>query len=385
MQARVNEKGQKYYEYIAVYVDDLLIFSHDPTYFSIKLTEIYKLKEGFNEPTTFLGAQIPTFEGHQGEKCWGLSSHKYILRVIDELETRLKERQMYLFKHVSPMDIDYHPEQDKSKVLSESDTTWYQGLIGILRWAVEIGRLDISNSVALLSSFLVRPTEGHFLAVLRIYGYLKKYPAHSLVLDPSYPKLIRNISIIREDWVDFYEGASEAIPENKPPPLGQSVITYGYVDADHARDLTTRRSHSGIILFVNSSPVMWYSKKQNSIQTSTHGAEMMASRIAVEMVESLRYKLRMFGVEVDGPTLLYCDNQSVVHNAQHPESTLKKKHISISFHKIREAVAAGVVEIHKIGTNENLADVLTKPLNGVRTNALTNKIFHKAEQSLDHP
>ena len=107
---------------------------------------------------------------------------------------------------------------------------------------------------------------------------------------------------------------------------------------------------------------------------------MMATHIAVEMIESLRYKLQMFGVEVDGPTVLYCDNQSVVHNAQHPESKLKKKHISIAFHKIRGSVAAGVVEIHNVGTTDNLADILTKPLNDVRTNVLTDKLFHKVEQ-----
>ena len=53
MRARANEKGNKYYEYIAVYVDDLLIFSHDPTYYCCRLVEIYNLKEGFNKPTTF--------------------------------------------------------------------------------------------------------------------------------------------------------------------------------------------------------------------------------------------------------------------------------------------------------------------------------------------
>ena len=107
---------------------------------------------------------------------------------------------------------------------------------------------------------------------------------------------------------------------------------------------------------------------------------MMATRTAVEIVESLRYKLRMFGVEVDGPSILFCDNQSVVHNSQHPESTLKKKHIAVSFHKIRESVASGTVEIHKIGTKDNLADLLTKTLSGIRTTTLTDKIFHKVEQ-----
>jgi len=143
------------------------------------------LKDGFNKPTTFLGSEVPTFEGRQGETCWGLSSHKYILRVVNELEERLKDRRMFLYPHVSPMDQDYHPELDCSSPLSEDDAVWFQALIGILRWLVEIGRLDISNSVTLLSSYLVCPTEGHFLAVLRIFGYLKRNPTYSLVFDPS--------------------------------------------------------------------------------------------------------------------------------------------------------------------------------------------------------
>jgi len=219
------------------------------------------------------------------------------------------------------------------------------------------------------------------MAALRIYGYLKRFPDYAMVFDSSYPKLNRNKTINREDWTEFYDGIVEAVPENKPTPRGHPVTTHAYVDADHARDEATRRSHSGIVLYVNSSPVVWYSKKQTSVQTSTHGSETMATRIAVEMAESLRYKLRMFGIEVDGPTLIYCDNQSVVHNSQNPNSTLKKKHIAISFHKIREAVAAGIVEIHKVGTLHNLADLLTKPLSGVRVNMLTDKIFHKVVQS----
>ena len=64
------------------------------------------------------------------------------------------------------------------------------------------------------------------------------------------------------------------------------------------------------------------SKKQKTVETSTHGAELYASKIAVELIEGLRYKLRMFGVEIKGPTLLFCDNESVVHNLTKPESTL---------------------------------------------------------------
>ena len=150
-----------------------------------------------------------------------------------------------------------------------------------------------------------------------------------------------------------------------------------YVDADHANDTSNRRSHSGIIGYVQGAPVLWYSKKQATVESSTHGAELVATRIAVEFIESIRYKLRMFGVPILGPTILLCDNMSVVHNGTRPESTLKKKHNSISFHKLRESVAAGYVELHKVHTSENLADLLTKILSGVTTANLVANILVK--------
>jgi hypothetical protein len=98
----------------------------------------------------------------------------------------------------------------------------------------------------------------------------------------------------------------------------------GFVDADHAGDKVTRRSHTGIILFCNRAPIVWYSKQQNTVETSTFGSQFIAARIAVELIESLRYKLRMFGVPIDGPANVYCDNDSVCNNATKPETTLKR-------------------------------------------------------------
>ncbi len=85
-------------------------------------------------------------------------------------------------------------------------------------------------------------------------------------------------------------------------------------------------------------------------------------RIMVEMLESIRYKLRMFGIAIDGAANVFCDNKSVITNSTVPTSTLKKKHNSIAYHRVREAVAAGVLQIAKVHTTENLADLLTKPL-----------------------
>jgi hypothetical protein len=86
-------------------------------------------------------------------------------------------------------------------------------------------------------------------------------------------------------------------------------------------------------------------------------------RIAVELIESLWYKLRMFGIPIDGPTAnVYCNNEAITKNTIYPESTLKKKHNSIAYHRAHEAVAAGTIRVTKEDGKTNLADVLTKLL-----------------------
>ena len=91
---------------------------------------------------------------------------------------------------------------------------------------------------------------------------------------------------------------------------------------------------------------------------------------AVELVTALRYKLRMFGVPVDGPTDMFCDNEAVYKNSSTPESVLRKKHHSVAYHKCREAVASGICRIAKEDTETNLADIFTKVLPGPRRERL---------------
>jgi hypothetical protein len=166
------------------------------------------------------------------------------------------------------------------------------------------------------------------------------------------------------------------IPPNAPEPRGNPIMISCFVDADHAGNLVTRRSHSGIIIFCNKAPIIWYSKCQNTVETSTFGSEFVAARIAVELIESLRYKLRMFGVPLVGPANMFCDNNGVVINCTIPESTLKKKHYAIAYHKVREAVAQGTIRIAKEDTKTNLADILTKPLPGPRMKELLYHILY---------
>ena len=150
------------------------------------------------------------------------------------------------------------------------------------------------------------------------------------------------------------------------PPHGQFVSTHCFVDSDHAGNTIMRQSQTGLLLFVNRAPIVWYSKWQNTIEASTFGSEFIAMRTAVEHVEALRYKLHMFSIPIEGPTNVFCDNKSVFKNASIPDSTLKKKHISICYHRSQDTVASGTICIAKEGTTMNLSDLFTKPLPKVR-------------------
>ena len=173
----------------------------------------------------------------------------------------------------------------------------------------------------------------------------------------------------------MYPNAQEELPEGIREPLGRYVQIAVFADAAHADDLVTRRSTSGFIVFVNGTPIRWYSKRENTVEGSTYGSEFIAMRIATEMIIALRNDLRMLGIPLVGPASLFWDNQSVVINSTVPSSMLKKKHNSICYHKVRESIAAGILRIAKEPTETNLADILTKPLAGPRFKYLISHIL----------
>jgi len=197
-----------------------------------------------------------------------------------------------------------------------------------------------------------------------------------MIFDPTYPDI--DLGNFKEcDWKDFYGDVEEAIPPNAPKPRGKNVILRGFVDASHADDKKTRRSRSGYFIYMNMAPVAWLSKKQATIETSVFGAEFVAMKLVVEHCRSLRYKLRMMGVPIDGPTYIYGDNMSVIHNTSKPESTLKKKSLSICYHFIREAVAMGECLTGHIPSTENPADIATKLIpGGMKRDYLVSKVLY---------
>ena len=90
-------------------------------------------------------------------------------------------------------------------------------------------------------------------------------------------------------------------------------------------------------------PIYWYSNKQNTVETSTFGSELVSLRIDTDLIGGFRYKLRMFGVPIDESAQVFCDNESVVSNCTYLESTLKKKHCSVVYHRSRESISSGMM------------------------------------------
>jgi hypothetical protein len=220
-----------------------------------------------------------------------MSARSYVKAAVKNLESTLDKEGIKLrAKADRPMVQSYRPEVDTSPILGAELATRFQHLMGILRWSVELGRIDILTEVSMLSSHNAMPRAGHLNAMYDIFAYLKKHENSTVVFDPNEPLLDPRM-FNKFDWTDFYGDVKEAIPPGMPEPLGNAVTMTCYVDADHAGNLATRRSQTGILIYLNKSPIMWYSKRQNTVETSSFGSEFVAMKTAVEMIEGLRYKL----------------------------------------------------------------------------------------------
>jgi hypothetical protein len=227
----------------------------------------------------------------------------------------------------------------------------------------ELGRVDTLMPVALLLRYLVLARARHLQQVFHMFAYLKKHDSSTMVFDDTEPDFDKR-RFKSCDWSEYYPDAAEAILKDVPKPRGRAVIVSCFVDADHAGCRVTRRSYAGVIIFVNRAPILWYSKRQNAVESSTFGSEFVAMRIAIDSIEGLRYKIRMMGVPIDGPRRMFCDNNVAVLNTTNPESMLKKKHAAINYHRAREAIAAGTIMVAKEDTSTNIADIPTKCLSG---------------------
>jgi hypothetical protein len=271
-----------------------------------------------------------------------VSSSNYVQAAVQNVQAYLKkngDRKM-MKKAYAPFEATYRAEVDEIPVLGPKMANYFQSQIGILRWCLELGRIDIITELSMVSTFLCMLREGHLGAVYHLFAYMSLNHNARVVFDPTYPA-VNMRAFIKTDRKPTYGDVKEAITSNDHVPQGKETDLRLFVDSDHAGEQFTRRSRTGFVIYLNMAPILWFSKRQPTVESSVFGAEFVAMKNRIETMRGLRYKLRMMGVAIDGPTYVYGGNISVVHNNQHPESVLNKKINARCYRSLRESAAMG--------------------------------------------
>ena len=155
--------------------DVLVVVHHDAMTTLMKIDKYFKLKpSSIGDPDIYLGAKLKYTRAPNGVWCWKLSPYKYVQEACKNCETFLMNNfdgKYYLPKMApNPCVGGYRPETDMTDPLDPDKASYYQTMIGVMRWMVEIGRIDIATECSLLISHLSHPREGHFECALHMMG-----------------------------------------------------------------------------------------------------------------------------------------------------------------------------------------------------------------------
>ena len=126
--------------------------------------------------------------------------------------------------------------------------------------------------MSLLSAFNAAPCEGHLDALYHIFGYLKLHTSYCIAVDPSLPNFEVE-PIASKGQEEFYEVEDKHVPTNAPEPRGTPMKMTCFVDSSRASNKVTYRSYTRIFILLNNAPVVWYPKRQNTVESSTFGSE----------------------------------------------------------------------------------------------------------------
>jgi transposase InsO family protein len=214
-----------------------------------------------------------------------------------------------------------------SRLLCDSDKQRYMQIVGSLQYVATVTRPDISFAASSLARFLSCPTAHLMKCAERVLRYLAGTKSNKLTYTKS-----------------------------------DSMVLTGYSDADWANCEITRKSTSGIVIYCNNAPVHWRSKRQPIVTMSTTEAELVA---LTELSLQVKWLRNLLQEDIRIPfnvTPLFCDNASTVTLAKDPISSDRTKHIEVRFRKVQELVESKEVEVAWIPTDEQAADIFTKPL-----------------------
>lgn len=216
---------------------------------------------------------------------------------------------------------------DEDKEGKRIDATEYRSVIGCLRYMLHT-RPDLAYSVGVASRFMEKPTTMHLNAVKQILRYVQGSIGHGLV---------------------YTRG-------------GDPELLVAYSDSDHAADTVGRRSTAGMAFYLNGCLITWGSQKQKTVALSSCEAEFMAATVAAMQALWLRSLLSELTSTQKKVVTMYVDNNSAIALMKNPVFHGRSKHIDTKYHFIRECIERGQIEVKRVSTDLQKADLLTKPL-----------------------
>ena len=235
--------------------------------------------------------------------CWSFSSNQYIKAAVANVEKYVSKTVMKLLKRAaSPLVDGYMPELDTSEELDAEDASYYISLIGVLRWIVELGWVDIACEVSIMSSMMTLPRTGHLEKIFHMFAFLKIKSNSEMVFDLIPPDIDPTL-FERQDWSHTVYGnkkerVSDVNDSEYVEPRGKELIIKAYADSDYAGEQKSRRSRTGFIVHLNNAYIYWYSKRQTGVETSSLGSKFIAMKQCCEYLQGLRFKLRSMGIHV---------------------------------------------------------------------------------------
>jgi Reverse transcriptase (RNA-dependent DNA polymerase). len=241
---------------------------------------------------------------------------------IESLAEKYKIKQSKLYSTPMEVNLQLETAQDVSHDIM------YRNLIGALLYISCGTRPDISYSVNYLSRFQNCYNDTHFKYALRVLKYL--YLTKDLKLTYK-----------RNEYTDVLDC---------------------FVDADWAGDCVDRKSTSGYLIRLFGNVVFWKSKKQSSVTKSSTFAEYVALSEAVTEIKLILDILKIFNVNLKMPVKVYEDNSGAINIAKYGNFTKNSKYIEVHYHYVNECYENGVIDICKVDTKDNVADIFTKSL-----------------------
>ena len=206
MRSATRTDSQDYFGYILLYVDNCLCISENPNPTLLQIDKYFPTKTAsLGPPKTYLGGTVSKIQLPNCVHAWAFSSSQYVHEAFKSVEEHLKKvgKKLMSKKPGTPIPTSYSPELDITPELISTDTAYYQLLVGILRWIVELGRVEIYLEVSLISSNLALNREGHLDKLFHIFAYLKWKHRARMVFDPTYP-YIENDDFPRHNWEKHY-------------------------------------------------------------------------------------------------------------------------------------------------------------------------------------